>query len=124
MSAIRKMLNKDNHCPYQMIQIKLNIRAITIHKNINEELYMKKLICCWVLHALTEHQKAECVRVCKETLKLLNDGGHILTSKIITVDEKHMLFLDFSTNQESKAQVSEDDLQTNNSKKTPSNEKK
>ena len=37
---------------------------------------MKKLVYHRVPHNLTEHQKAEDVRICKEKLKLFDDGGH------------------------------------------------
>ena len=48
---------------------------------------MKTEVCRWVPHNLTERQKKERVRISKETLKLLNDGGHLTISKIITGDE-------------------------------------
>ena len=48
---------------------------------------MKKTVCHWVPHNLTEHQKEERVRISNETLELLNDGGHRIISKIATGDE-------------------------------------
>ena len=42
---------------------------------------------------LTEHEKAEHVRICKENPKLLNDEGSHLIRKIITGDvHKHTIF--------------------------------
>lgn len=44
-------------------------------------------------YILTEYPKAEYARICKETLKLFNDGEHRLVFKIITGDETHIPFL-------------------------------
>lgn len=109
VSAIRKMLMDDNRCTYQMIQKELNIGSAAIHKIIHEELHMKKVVSRWVPHNLTEHQKQERVRISKETLKLLNDGGHRIISKIVTGDETYIPFFDVPTRQESKVWVFEDD---------------
>lgn len=54
---------------------------------------MKKLVCRWVIHNLTEHQKSERVRSSKETIKLPNDGGNHITSKMTTGDETYIPFL-------------------------------
>ncbi|XP_071037148.1 histone-lysine N-methyltransferase SETMAR-like [Parasteatoda tepidariorum] len=94
VSAIRKMLKDDNRCTYQIIQKEHNIGSAAIHKIIHEELYMKKVVCPWVPHNLTEHKKEERVRISKETLKMLNDGGHRIISKIITGDETYIPFFD------------------------------
>ncbi|GFS76003.1 uncharacterized protein TNCV_4666361 [Trichonephila clavipes] len=63
---------------------------------------MKKVVCHWVLHDLTEHQKEEGVRISKETHKLLNDGGYPIISKIVTGDETYIPFFNVPTCQESK----------------------
>ena len=76
--AKQKMLMDDNRCIYQIIQKELDIGSAAIHKNIHEELHLKKVFCRWVPHNLTEHQKEECIRISKETLKLLNDDGHCI----------------------------------------------
>ncbi|GFW76682.1 uncharacterized protein TNCV_4943991 [Trichonephila clavipes] len=70
---------------------------------------MKKVVCRWIPHNLTEHQKEEHVRISKVTLKLLNDGGHRILSKTVTGDETHIPFFDVPTRQESKVCVFEDD---------------
>ncbi|PRD32537.1 UNVERIFIED_CONTAM: hypothetical protein NCL1_20122 [Trichonephila clavipes] len=50
------MLMDDNLCIYQMIQKELNIGSAAIHKIIHEELHMKKIVCCWPPHNLTEQK--------------------------------------------------------------------
>ncbi|XP_071043147.1 histone-lysine N-methyltransferase SETMAR-like [Parasteatoda tepidariorum] len=110
VSVIRKMLKDDNRCTYQIIQKELNIGSAAIHKIIHKELRMKKVVCHWVPHNLTEHQKEERVRIGKETLKLQNNGGHRIISKIVKVDETNIPFFDVPTRQKSKVWVFEDDL--------------
>ncbi|XP_015924023.3 histone-lysine N-methyltransferase SETMAR-like [Parasteatoda tepidariorum] len=109
VSAIRKILKDDNHCTDQIMQKEFNIGSTAIHKIIHDELHMKKVVCRWVPHNRLEHQKEERVRISKETLKLLNDGGHRIISKIITGDETYIPFFDVPTRQESKVWVFEDD---------------
>ncbi|GFX22657.1 histone-lysine N-methyltransferase SETMAR [Trichonephila clavipes] len=109
VSATRKMLIDENRCTYQMTQKELNIGSAALHKIIHEELRMKKVVCRWVSHNLTEHQKEESVRICKETLKMLNYGGHHSISKIVTGEKTLMPFFDVPTRQESKVCVFEDD---------------
>ena len=69
VSAILKMLKNDNLCTYQMIWKELNIGSVAIRKIILEELHIKKIVCHWFPHNLTEHQKEERVKISKETLK-------------------------------------------------------
>ncbi|GFX34306.1 uncharacterized protein TNCV_3226531 [Trichonephila clavipes] len=90
-----------------MTQKELIIRSTAIHTIIHEELHMKKVVCHWVSPNLTEHQKENRVRISKGILKLLNDGGHRITSKVVTGDETYMPFFDVPTPQESKAWVFE-----------------
>ncbi|GFV07970.1 uncharacterized protein TNCV_2772281 [Trichonephila clavipes] len=82
----------DNSCTYQMIRKELNIGSAALHKIIHEELYMKKVVCRRVPHNLSEHQKEGRVRINKETLKLLNDGGHHIIPKTVTGDETYIPF--------------------------------
>ncbi|XP_042906074.1 histone-lysine N-methyltransferase SETMAR-like [Parasteatoda tepidariorum] len=107
VSAMRKILKDDIRCTCQIMQKELNFGSAAIHKIIHEELHMKKVVCRWVPHNLTEHQKEERVRISKETLKLLNDGGHRIISKIVTGDETYIPFFDVPTRQESKVWIFE-----------------
>ena len=102
------MLISDNRCTYQMLQKELKIGFAPIHKIIHEELHVKKFVCHWVSHDLTEHQKAEHVRINNKVLQFHNDGGYNLISKIITGDEMCMSFFDIPTHEESEVWLFED----------------
>ncbi|GFX37060.1 hypothetical protein TNCV_1712531 [Trichonephila clavipes] len=60
---------------------------------------MKKVVCLWVSHNLTEHQKEEVSESVKKSLKLPNDGGHHVIAKIVMDDETNMPFYDIPTRQ-------------------------
>ena len=68
-------------------------------------------------HDLTKHHKVECVRICKETLKLLNDGEHHLISKILTGDETCVPFYGVPTHLEGEVWVFEDNPKPTMAKK-------
>ncbi|GFY12467.1 uncharacterized protein TNCV_1798891 [Trichonephila clavipes] len=70
---------------------------------------MKKVVCLWVPHNLTEHKKRNVSESVKKSLKLPNYGGHRVISKIVMDDETYMPFYDIPTRQESKVWVFEDD---------------
>ncbi|GFT32248.1 uncharacterized protein TNCV_1035111 [Trichonephila clavipes] len=93
-----------------MMQKELNFGSAAIYKIIHEELHMKKVVCFWVPHNLTEYQKRDVSEsVKKKSLNLPNDGGHRAISKIVTDDETYMPFYDVQTLQKSKVWVFEDD---------------
>ena len=77
----------ENRCAYQMVKEVFYNDFTAIHKMIHKKLHIEKIACCRVLHNLTEHQKEKRVRIRRETLKLLNDGGYRIVSKIPTDDE-------------------------------------
>ncbi|GFU91548.1 uncharacterized protein TNCV_2543141 [Trichonephila clavipes] len=70
---------------------------------------MKIVVCRWVPHNPTEHEKEKRVKIGKETRKLLNGGGHRIISKIVTGDEMYIPFFDVPTRQENKVLIFEDD---------------
>ncbi|GFW19640.1 histone-lysine N-methyltransferase SETMAR [Trichonephila clavipes] len=94
VSAIRKMFMDDNHCTYQMIQKELNFGSTAIYKIIHEELHMKKVVCCWVSHNLST-RKRSVPKSIRKSLKLLNNGGHRIISKIVTGIKRTSRFLTF-----------------------------
>ncbi|GFV10444.1 transposable element Tcb2 transposase [Trichonephila clavipes] len=57
---------------------------------------------------LTENRKEEGVRISKQTLNLLKDGGHRIISMFVTGDETYIPFCDVPTRQGSKIWVFED----------------
>ncbi|GBP08208.1 hypothetical protein EVAR_78712_1 [Eumeta japonica] len=77
------MIKDDNGCTYQMLLNALEIGSAK-YKIFHDELKMKKIVSRWVPHHLRQHQKSECVRISRQTLKLLHKGGHRIISEIVT----------------------------------------
>lgn len=108
IAKVQRLIEEDPRCTYQMIEETLGIGSATVHTILHEHLHLKKVVMRWVPHQLTDFQKAERVRICRETLKMLNDGGHRIISKIITGDETYISFYDVPTRQESRVWIHED----------------
>ena len=102
---VRKMITDDNRCTYQMIEAALGIGSPAVYEILHEELKVRKIVSRWIPHQLTEEQKAERVRISKQTLKLLKDGEHRIISKIVTGDKTYIPFYDVPTCQESRVWV-------------------
>jgi len=109
VARVQTMINEDPHCTYSTIQMTLGIGSAAVSKILHEELRMKKVVCRWVPHHLTEFQKSERVRISRDTLNMLESGGHRIISKIVTGDETYIPFYDTPTRQESRVWIHEDD---------------
>ncbi|GFV51135.1 histone-lysine N-methyltransferase SETMAR [Trichonephila clavipes] len=80
--SIQKMFMNDKCCTYQIMQKELNFGSAAMCKIIQEELHMRKIVCCWVPHNLSTKKRCVSESV-KKSLKLLNNGGHSIISKIV-----------------------------------------
>lgn len=54
---------------------------------------MKQTVLALSPHKLTEHQIVDHARIGKGTQKLLNDGGHLITFKIITSGDTYFFYV-------------------------------
>lgn len=109
VEKVRLMVRDDPHISYEYIQKSLQVSSDTVSKILHEELRMKKVVCRWVPHSLTQFQKDERVRISRQTLQMLSEGGQRLISKIVTGDETYIPFYDTPTRQESRVWIHEDD---------------
>lgn len=109
IDRVRKMINENNHITYQEMQATLNLGSAALHSILHESLKMRKVLSKWVPHSLTQEQKSQRVLICKQNLKLLNNGGHRLFSKIVTGDETYVHYYDPLSPKESRIWVAEDE---------------
>ncbi|CAH1966070.1 unnamed protein product [Acanthoscelides obtectus] len=65
VDAVRKLIIEDRHVTYHEIEASLKI---SIQKNLHEQLGVRKLVSRWILHLLTEEQKADRVNWCQNTI--------------------------------------------------------
>ena len=89
-----------------MAQKEHKIGYASIYTIIHKELHVKKN--SFFHQDFIERQTAEHDRICKEILKLFENGRYRLTSKIITYDETYIPLFDIPMRQESKILFFED----------------
>ncbi|CAH1995549.1 unnamed protein product [Acanthoscelides obtectus] len=75
VDAVRKLIIEDRHVTYREIEASFKISKTSIQKNLHEELGLRKLVCRWIPHLLTEEQKAARVNCCQKTLDRFNSGN-------------------------------------------------
>ena len=86
MELVREIISSDPHSTYDEIIAETSLSHDTIERIIHDCLKMKKITSRWVLHQLTDEQKQEYVKLCRENLAKFCDGSLRLCD-IITGDE-------------------------------------
>ncbi|CAH1988155.1 unnamed protein product [Acanthoscelides obtectus] len=87
VDAVRKLIIDDRHMTYREIEASLKISKTSIQKISLEELGVRKLVSRWILHLLTEEQKAARVNWCQKTLDRFNSGNSKYVYSIVSGDE-------------------------------------
>ncbi|CAH1971917.1 unnamed protein product [Acanthoscelides obtectus] len=87
VDAVRKLIIEDRHVTYREIEALLKISKTSIQKILHEELGVRKLVSRWILHLLTEEQKAARVNLCQKTLDRFNSGNSENVYSIFSGDE-------------------------------------
>jgi histone-lysine N-methyltransferase SETMAR len=83
---VRSLIEEDPHSTYADLEAETSLSHGTIFTIIHEHLQMRKVSSRWVPHQLTQQQKQERVRICRENLARFASGSWRL-SDIITGDE-------------------------------------
>ena len=86
IELVRLVINNDPHSTYNDIIAETTLSHGTIERIITDCLKMKKVTSRWVPHQLTDEQKQERVRLCRENLAKFRRGSWRLCD-IITGDE-------------------------------------
>lgn len=86
IQLIRTLIEEDPHSTYADLEAETSLSRGTIFTIIHEDLQMRKVSSRWVPHQLTQYQKQERVRICRENLARFASGSWRL-SDIITGDE-------------------------------------
>jgi transposase len=86
IELVRQVINNDPHSTYDEIIAETSLSYGTIERIIHDCLKMKKVTSRWVPHELTDKQKHERVKLCRENLAKFHAGSWRLCD-IITVDE-------------------------------------
>jgi [histone H3]-lysine36 N-dimethyltransferase SETMAR len=83
---IRSIVNSDPHVTIDEIQLETGLSRGTIERIMSDHLKLRKLTARWVPNFLTDWQKSERVRICKENLVKFRDGTWRLCD-VVTGDE-------------------------------------
>ncbi|CAF1086736.1 unnamed protein product [Didymodactylos carnosus] len=86
IELVRQFINNDPHSTYDDSTAETSLSHGTIERIIHECLKMRKVTSRWVPHQLTDEQKQERVRLCRENLTKFRGGSWRLCN-IITGGE-------------------------------------
>ena len=86
IELVRQVIDNDPHSTYDEIIADTSLSRGTIERIIHDHLKLKKLASRWIPHELTDEQKQERVKICRENLAKFRDGSWRLCN-IITGDE-------------------------------------
>jgi len=86
IEEIRSLINDDPHLTIDEIQVETGMSRGTIERIISNHLQLKKITARWVPNVLTDNQRSERVRICKDNLEKFNQGTWRLCD-VITGDE-------------------------------------
>lgn len=109
IAAVQKMLIENPRVTYIEIQDNLKISSDSVHKILHQHLGYRKLLSRFVPHSLSQEQKNKRMKVCQKNIKMLEDGGSRIISKIITGDETYVYFFDQKSPQELRQWVHKDE---------------
>ena len=74
IDKVRQVIDNDPWFTYDDIIAEASLSHGTINRIINDHLRLKKVTSRWVPHNLTEENRKERVRICKENLAKFNEG--------------------------------------------------
>jgi len=86
IEQVRSLINDNPHITIQEMEVQAGLSHGTIHRIITDHLNLKKLIARYIPKQLTDSQKAERVRICKENLEKFESGAWRLCD-VIAGDE-------------------------------------
>ncbi|CAF4375665.1 unnamed protein product, partial [Rotaria sp. Silwood2] len=86
IEQVRSLINDNPHITIQEMEVQTGLSHGTIHRIISDHLNLKKLTARYIPKQLTDSQKAERVRICKENLEKFESGAWRLCD-VITGDE-------------------------------------
>lgn len=91
IEAIRRVIEDDPHATYDDLKAETMLSRGTLYRIVTEHLKVRKVTSRWVPHDLTEEQKQQRVKICKENLKKFRRNSWRLCD-IVTGDETWIYF--------------------------------
>jgi histone-lysine N-methyltransferase SETMAR len=91
IETIHNLIEDDLYITYDIIEAKTSISRGTIHTIIHDHLKLRKITSRWVPHELTQENKDNRVRICKENLAKFESGKWRLCD--VLSDDESWFFL-------------------------------
>lgn len=92
VKSVEKLIEEGRRVNIHEIAYTTGIAATQVHEIIHCHLNMSKLSARWVPRLLSETQTKARMAACQELLRISNDLGESILSRIITVDETWLPF--------------------------------
>ena len=109
VERVREILQREPHSTYVQIQREVGIGSAALNRILHGELKVKKVCARWIPHSLSEVQKLNRVKWCKQMIRKFKNGRSKRTFDIVTGDETWLHFYDPKTKRDSYKLVHEDD---------------
>ncbi|CAF1083628.1 unnamed protein product [Rotaria sp. Silwood1] len=74
IERVRQVIEDDPHSTYDDITVETGLSRGTIERIIHDCLKMRKVTSRWVAHQLTDEQKQERFRICRQNLEKFRNG--------------------------------------------------
>ncbi|XP_054159698.1 histone-lysine N-methyltransferase SETMAR-like [Oppia nitens] len=109
-AAVEKIIRADPWITYRELEEKSGIHRTTLQKICTDLIGVRKRLCRFVPHFLSDEQKQQRVNICRENLKMWKNKGHVLIDKITTGDETYVHYYEPKLSREAKIFVFEDEV--------------
>lgn len=110
INDVKLFIEEDPYCTYYQIEEAFSLSHGSIHTIIHEHLKLRKITSRWVPHILTEKNREERVRICKENLAKIKENKWRL-GDIVTGDESWFYYRQIGRKQANKSWVGEGENQ-------------
>ncbi len=104
IEIVRQLVEEDPYIKYDQIEAETSLSQGSIHTILHEHLELRKITSRWVPHKLTEKNKSERVRICKDNLAKFENGSWRL-GDVLTGDESWFYLRQIKSKQQNKSWV-------------------
>lgn len=101
VQRVRKLIERDPHCTYGIIQATLHVSSTTVHTILHRHLGLRRRCCRWIPHSLSQDQKEARVEWCRLMLDKYAEGTSKSVFNIVTGDETWVYTFDPKSKQQS-----------------------
>ena len=109
VELVRQCLHTNRKLTYDDLERETGISRGGLERILNDHLKVKKKMCWFVPHRLSDEQRKLRVEICQENLRMWKNYGMRRIDRIVTGDETYVHYYEAPTHRESKLWVFEDE---------------